>query len=111
MTKLKGEQIKELLDYLVEAKRAHPISKLKIVLDADGNLKDATIKGQPIDYSKPYYVLTNDYLMNGGDRMDFFKKRDTVFVLDYKIRNALIDYFKKTDTIRPVRDDRFIQMK
>ncbi len=110
VTKLKGEQVKELLDYLIEAKRAHPISKLKIVMDSNGNLNDATINGKQIDYSKSYYVLTNDYLMNGGDRMDFFKKRDTVYVLDYKIRNALIDYFSKTDTISPVIDDRFIQL-
>lgn len=111
VAKLKGEQVKEMLDYLVEAKRAHPISKIKIVLDPAGNLKDATVKGKPIDYTSSYYVLTNDYLLNGGDRMDFFKKRDTSYVLDYKIRNALIDYFKKTDTINPVRDDRFIQLK
>ncbi len=111
VTKLKGEQIKELLDYLSEAKRAHPIAKLKIALDAEGKLNNATVKGQPIDYNKSYYVLTNDYLLNGGDRMDFFKKRDTVYVLDYKIRNALIDYLTKTDTIRPVMDDRFIQLK
>ncbi len=110
VTKLKGEQVKELLDYLVAAKRAHPISKLKIVLDATGNLQDATIKGQPIDFKKSYYVLTNDYLLNGGDRMDFFKKRDTVYVMDYKIRNALIDYLAKNDTINPVIDDRFIQL-
>lgn len=111
VTKLKGEQIKELLDYLAEAKRAHPISKLKILLDADGKFNSAAIKGQPIDYNKSYYVLTNDYLLNGGDRMDFFKKRDTAYVLDYKIRNALIDYLTKTDTIRPVIDDRFIQLE
>ncbi|MCK7590841.1 5'-nucleotidase C-terminal domain-containing protein [Subsaxibacter sp. CAU 1640] len=110
VTKLKGAQVKELLDYLIEAKRAHPISKLKIVLNKDGNLENATIKGQPIDYNKSYFVLTNDYLVNGGDRMDFFKKRDTLYVLDYKIRNALIDYFTKTDTINPVIDDRFIQL-
>lgn len=111
VAKLKGEQVKELLDYLVEAKRPHPISKLKIVMDTNGDLNDATIKGQPIDYSKSYYVLTNDYLVNGGDRMDFFKKRDTMYVLDYKIRNAMIDYFSKTDTINPVIDDRFMQLK
>lgn len=110
VTKLKGAQVKELLDYLVEAKRAHPISKLKIVLDKEGDLENVTVKEQPIDYNKSYYVLTNDYLVNGGDRMDFFKKRDTLYVLDYKIRNALIDYFSKTDTISPVIDDRFIQL-
>ncbi len=111
VAKLKGEQVKELLDYLVEAKRAHPISRLKIILDANGNLNNATINGQALDLNKTYNVLTNDYLINGGDRMDFFKKSDTVYVLDYKIRNAMIDYFHKTDTINPVIDDRFIQLK
>jgi 2',3'-cyclic-nucleotide 2'-phosphodiesterase (5'-nucleotidase family) len=111
VTKLKGDQVKELLDYLVEAKRPHPISKLKIVMDASDSLREATVNGQPVDYNKSYYVLTNDYLLNGGDGMDFFKKRDTVYVLDYKIRTALIDYFSKTDTISPVIDDRFIQLK
>lgn len=111
VTKLKGEQITELLNYLVEAKRPHPISRLKITLDSDGNLKNSEVKGKPIDLNKSYYVLTNDYLYNGGDRMDFFKKRDTAYVLDYKIRNALIDYLKKTDTINPSIDDRFIQLE
>lgn len=111
VTKLQGEQIKELLDYLVEAKRPHPISQLKIVMDANDELKEATVNGRAIDYTESYYVLTNDYLMNGGDGMDFFKKRDSLYVLDYKIRNAIIDYFSKTDTIRPVIDDRFMQLK
>ncbi len=111
VTKLKGAQVKELLDYLTAAKRAHPISKLKIQLNAEGSLETSELKGQPIDFDKSYYVLTNDYLLNGGDGMDFFKKRDTAFVLDYKIRNALIDYLSKTDTIRPVIDDRFIKLK
>lgn len=111
VVKLKGEQVKELLDYLVVAKRAHPISKLKIILGENDNLIEASVKGKPIDYNKSYYVLTNDYLLNGGDGMDFFKKRDTLFVLNYKIRNALIDYFTKTDTINPTIDDRFIQLK
>lgn len=111
VTQLKGAQIKELLDYLAKAKRAHPISKLKIRLDSDGALEQTLLNGQPIDFNNSYYVLTNDYLFNGGDGMDFFKKRDTVYVLDYKIRNALIDYFSKIDTISPVIDDRFTKLK
>jgi hypothetical protein len=31
--------------------------------------------------------------------------------LSYKIRNILIDYFTKKDTLNPVIDDRFIQLK
>ena len=44
------------------------------------------------------------------DRMDFFKKADTIYNTDYKIRNALIDYFNKVDTISPKIDNRFIKI-
>ncbi|GAL80131.1 5'-nucleotidase [Algibacter lectus] len=43
--------------------------------------------------------------------MTFFKTNDSLYVLDYKIRNALIDKFMKLDTINPVIDDRFTQIK
>ena len=108
---LKGKQVNELIEYLVRNKRAHPISKLNIELDSEFKLKTATLNGKPLDYSKNYLVCTNDYLANGGDRMNFFKSPDSLYVLDYKIRNALIDYLKKVDTISPVRDNRFIQVK
>ncbi|OBX26258.1 5'-nucleotidase-like protein [Gelidibacter algens] len=111
VSKLPGAQVKELLDYLAKAKRAHPISQLKIVLDKDANVVESSIKKLPIDFNKTYYIATNDYLINGGDGMDFFKASEEVIVLDYKIRNALIDYFMKTDTLNPVMDDRFIQLK
>nr|WP_321224603.1 5'-nucleotidase [uncultured Psychroserpens sp.] len=112
VVKLKGAQVRELLDYLSKAKRAHPISKkLNIVLDVDGNFKSATLNSKPLDFSKTYNVATNDYLYNGGDRMDFFKTNDSLYVLDYKVRNVLIDYFTKIDTLNPVIDNRFIQLK
>lgn len=110
---MKGQQIKDMLTYLRKAKRAHPIANMKITLDGDFNLKDASIGSKPIDYNKIYYVATNDYLYSGGDRMNFLKskEKDTVFDLNYKIRNLLIDYFKKIDTLQPTIDDRFIQIK
>lgn len=108
---LKGEQVKELFEYLARNKRAHPIKGLKLELDKDYELLNATINGKPVDYSKNYLVCTNDYLANGGDRMNFFKTNDSLYVLDYKIRNALIDYLKKVDTINPKIDKRFIQIK
>ena len=108
---LKGEQVQELIDYLVRNKRAHPISKMNIELDSEFNLKKVLIDGKPFDLNRNYLVCTNDYLANGGDRMNFFKTNDSLYILDYKIRNALIDYLKKVDTINPQRDNRFIQLK
>ena len=111
VVKLKGQQVKALIEYLAKAKRAHPISQLELVLNEDNTIKSASLNNQQIDYSKTYNVATNDYLYNGGDRMDFFKTNDSLYVLDYKIRNLLIDYFTKIDTLNPVIDNRFIQLK
>lgn len=106
-----GTQVNKLIDYLIKAKRAHPISKLKLVVNKDFDLVEATINNIAIDTSKIYYVATNDYLYSGGDGMNFFQPNDSLYVLNYKIRNTLLDYFTKVDTINPVIDDRFIQLK
>lgn len=109
VTELKGSHVNEMIAYLQKAKRAHPISGLSITLDNDYKLLESKVKGEDIDENRMYYVATNDYLYNGGDRMDFLKKSDTLHLLDYKIRNILIDYFSKKDTIKPVIDNRFIR--
>ncbi len=108
---LKGKQVQQLVDYLAKAKRAHPVAGLKLVLDKNFNVKSASIKGESLDANKTYFVATNDFLYEGGDNMDFFKTNDSLYSLDYKVRNVLIDYFTKKDTLNPVIDDRFIQLK
>lgn len=106
---LKGQNIKDMLAYLTKAKRAHPISGLKIELDKNHEITESLINNLPIDYNKTYYVATNDYLYNGGDGMTFFQPNESSLSIDYKVRNILIDYFKKVDTINPIKDDRFTQ--
>ena len=108
---LKGTQIDRLISFLSKAKMAHPISKLKLVINKNFDVVDTSINGEKIEPNRIYYVATNDYLYNGGDGMNFFKPNEGIFRLHYKIRNALIDNFKEVDTINPVRDDRFIQLK
>ena len=109
--RLKGQQIFEMINYLSKAKRAHPLShQFQLQLDADFNIIKATIKGEPITADSTYYVATNDYLSNGGDSMTFFQSNDSIYVMNYKVRNVLIDYFKKTDTLDPKEDNRFIRI-
>ncbi|OIQ28998.1 MAG: hypothetical protein BM564_07215 [Bacteroidetes bacterium MedPE-SWsnd-G2] len=110
VVELRGEQVIELTNYLATRKKAHPISKLNLKVDKDFNIQSALINGEPITKEKTYYVATNDYLYNGGSHMDFFQTNVGMHKLDYKIRNSLIDYFSKVDTINPVIDDRFIQI-
>ena len=108
VAQLKGNVVMELVDYLIKAKRAHPISGMTLHITKKGKVKKLEIQGKTIDLNKIYNVATSDYLYNGGDRMEFFKKNKTVFDLDYKIRGILIDYFSAQDTLNPKRDKRFI---
>lgn len=111
VSKLKGTYINELVSYLQQRRRANPISKLNIKLDEDFELIEATINNEPINAERTYFVATVDYLFEGGGNMTFFNKSDSLYNLNYKMRNLLIDYFKKIDTLNPVIDDRFIQIK
>ncbi len=108
VVELSGFQMKELFQYLAKGK-AHPISNLQVILNEDGSLKKGTIQGHEIIDNETYFVATSDYLQKGGDNMTFLSKPVSLLTLDYKIRNVLIDYFKKYDTIAPMRDDRFIK--
>ena len=105
---LDGETVQELINYLKSSKKAHPISGINIVLDNSYNLIEAKINGKEISKNKIYSVATTDYLLNGGDKMDFFKKSKENTILDYKLRNILIDYFKQIDTLSFQTDNRFI---
>ena len=110
VTALKGSVILEMTNYLKSFKKAHPISGLELVLNADNSYRKILVGGKSVDSEKTYYVATNDYLYKGGDRMDFFKKSDTLYDLNYKIRNVLLDYFSKNDTLSPTIDQRFIKL-
>ncbi len=105
---LDGETVEELINYLKLSKKAHPISGINIVLDNSYNLIEAKINDKEISKNKIYSVATTDYLLNGGDKMDFFKKSKENTILDYKLRNILIDYFKQIDTLSFQTDNRFI---
>jgi 5'-nucleotidase len=109
VVELSGYQMKELFTYLSKG-AAHPIAGMEIHLNADGTLKEAKVQGQTIIDNETYFVATSDYLQKGGDSMDFFAKPVSLLSLDYKIRNLLIDYFAKHDTIAPVQDNRFTKL-
>ena len=100
VVELKGEQIVEFVNYFIAEKKPHPIAGLTFTITADKQAKDIKVKGEPVDLAKTYNVVTNDYLANGGDKMEFFKKGLNIISLDYKLRNMLIDYMKDVDTLQ-----------
>ena len=107
---LKSEQIIEMVNYIIAEKKPHPLSGMSFTIDKNNLAKNIIIQGIPFENDKTYYVVTSDYLSNGGDKMDFFKKGTASYDLNYKLRNILIDYFKETDTI-PVLTDKRINVE
>jgi 2',3'-cyclic-nucleotide 2'-phosphodiesterase (5'-nucleotidase family) len=111
VTALKGSVVFEMINYLKISNKAHPISGLELVINADDSYKKIQIGGKAVDSEKLYYIATSDYLYKGGDQMEFLKKSDTLYKLNYKIRNVLLDYFSIHDTLNPEADQRFIKLK
>ena len=110
IAELSGEKILEMLSYLENAKTAHPISGFELKVDENFKTLSAFVNGESIKAGKTYFVATSDYLQQGGDSMNFFKDPINLYKIDYKLRNAIIDHFKKVDTLKASKDNRFIQI-
>ncbi|WP_047245153.1 5'-nucleotidase C-terminal domain-containing protein [Maribacter thermophilus] len=107
---LTGASILDMVSYLIKSKRPHPVAGIQIILNADNTLNTLKIQGKPFDKNRTYYVATSNYLISGGDNMGFFKDAQEITEIDYKIRNAMIDYFTKVDTITAKVDDRYFKL-
>lgn len=107
---MKGKAVRDLVAFLIAAEVPHPIAGLQIVLNPDGSLRSVNIGGKPFDEEQTYYVATSNYLVGGGDGMGFFRDGTEARDTGYRIRNAMTDYFRRTDTLRAAVDDRFIKL-
>ena len=108
---LSGFSIMKMIDYLRKVKLQHPISGLQITLNNDYSVNEVKINGVSIENEKKYYVATTDYLLEGGDKMYFLAETTKTTDINYKMRDILIDYFKKYDTLKLKSDNRFIRIK
>jgi len=110
VVKLSGEKVKMLFDYFIKKKRPHPLSK-NVQLVVNGEAYKVRINRVPFDENRSYFILTNDYLQNGGGGMDFFTDPEELIDLDYKVRDAILDYFSKQDVLEAKLDNRVIVKK
>jgi len=107
VAEVKGSDVSEMVSFLIREATAHPIAGMQLILDKNMDVRSFTIQGKPLQKDRIYYVATSDYLVSGGDDMGYFKSNTKITNTDYLIRNAMIDYFKKVDTLAPRVDNRF----
>lgn len=106
--KFKGEDMQKFFDYIAES-GGDPISGARFTIDSKKAI-DITINGKPFDAKKDYVVLTSDYMANGGNGGVIFGKNMERKDLDYKLRDAILDYLAKLKEegkkLNPVIDGR-----
>lgn len=101
-----GESMEEVVRYLRREKRGTPIAGVQIYVD--DTLRPGLVNHQPIEKNRSYTVLTNDYLLSGGDGMGFFTQATHRHNERIKIRDMFIEYLEKIDTVRIDRAPAYI---
>lgn len=91
IVELSGKETWNMLRYIA-ATGGQPVAGMKMGIKADKSPGKILIEEMPFDSTHNYYVATSDYLANGGDKMDFFKKPVSIHLTGIKIRDALIGY-------------------
>ncbi len=104
-----GKDVKNMAEFILKEKKPHPLYGIRIIVEKSTlTIKKIEINNQPLDEERIYYVATSDYLANGGDNMTFFETSKIKYDMDYKLRNMMIDYFKKVDTIQNFTTEKII---
>lgn len=85
---LNGKQMQEFFDYVAQ-KGGDSLGGARFKI-SDGNAVDATIGGEVLNSDKTYWLVTNDYVANGGDGLEVLKNSQQFVKSGRKIRDAII---------------------
>ena len=98
IAELDGENTKKLLDKIAES-GGWPVSReISFYISDQKTAENIKINGKEFDINKTYWIATSDYVVNGGDNMDFFRQAPIVET-GKLIRDILIDECKRTGKI------------
>jgi len=88
-----GKQLKVLLDQIASF-RGEGIGGMKMGMK-DKKAVDIIIQGKPLQENHLYYVISIDYLVNGGGGLTAFANRKTFRQTHQKLRDEIISYLLK----------------
>lgn len=108
LLKLSGAQFKDMCLKIAE-KGGIPVGGMQMIIKGTSPV-DIMIEGKTFDETKDYWVVTSDYLANGGDSYTFFKNPLDKKAMNILLRNMIINYCedltKAGQTIKPKLDGR-----
>lgn len=108
MLKIKGSKCVELFN-LIAQNNGVPVSGLRMLIQ-NNQASNVLVQGNSFDINKDYWVLTSDYLANGGDNAEALKNPIETIDLKEKIRDVLIAQMKEMyyngETLQATKDGR-----
>ena len=99
-----------LFQYLNNDNKQHPVSGLKIIFNQK-KIQNALIQNKKFNINKSYYVLTSNFLQEGGDKMDFFINPLELYNLETNIREVVIKHITVKKKIEGKLDNRIQRIK
>ena len=110
VVKISGNKVQELFQYLNNDNKQHPVSGLKIIFN-EKKIQNVLIQNKKFNINKSYYVLTSNFLQEGGDKMDFFINPLELYNLETNIREVLIKHITMKKKIEVKLDNRIQRIK
>lgn len=105
---LSGIATDSLIQFIAN-KGGAPVSGIRFQLQNNQAL-NIRITDSLLNHNAEYWVLTSDYLANGGDGFEILKKADKTIFTGLKVRDAIINELKETglhnDTLKILKDGR-----
>jgi len=89
---LKGDKLNELLQYFA-GMGGEGVSGLRMEIK-DGKAVNITINDKPLDPTKVYSIVANDYLAGGNDKMVQLAQAEKRVNTGIKVRTMLLNYIK-----------------
>ena len=106
IVKISGEAIRKMAERIA-GRGGEGVSGIKLGI-RNNTVGSLAIGGKPVDPAASYWVVTNDYIANGGDQMSMFiaplEKIETKAKIRDILIHSLIEMYKK-DGVIDVKED------
>lgn len=111
--KLNGEVMQQFINHLA-ARGGEGVSGLRFGIRGDKAVQPE-IGGKPLDTAQSYWLVTSDYIANGGDGNGILSKSSERIDTGIKARDMFIQYFKRIGkegkTVTAKKDGRIYDAK
>ena len=111
VVQIKGKEIKKLLSRFAGRNKFEALGGVKIEVE-DRKVTKCEIGGKPLKKNKVYNLATIDFVLGGGDKLNFKIVENSLLDTDVQLNDAVVAYLKELNenkiVLSPKGDGRII---